>query len=356
MTPHDSQSSSDTERQALAMLVTRFSADRDALAAAVQRTEGAIRDLSGRLDAMSGLASEPSATHELDALRFELGRLEALVEASRDEIVHLRREVKTPREGMTVAAAGSVPLGPSVDVPAIVDDVRSEVRRMGAEITQQAIEHAERVAVQAAETAAEGQRSLRAALEESRAQLARALDDVHQVALASSERATQALGHTTDFERRGRELDAARTLIGQGREELLRRIDEHEARVGVRLDSIIAGVEGETRSVRDSFWDRLGGTEQRLHHAEAQLANLRVEVPQRAAEVLEGLAAAHGEIEQLQHRFGAAGDRLTALERQAARSGLAGMIGCVRDEIVAAMMLVVSVGAVVGRLALSFVR
>ena len=348
MTHHDSQSGSDVERQALAMLVTRFSADRDALAAAVQRMEAAIRELGGRLDAMSARPAEPSAHHDFDALRFELGRLEALVEASRDEIVRLRREA--PRNGVAMDATASL------GATAAVDDVRSDLRRMGVEIAQQAAEQAERAAAQVVETSAEAHRSLRASIEESRAQLASALDDVHRIAHASSERASEALAQAADFERRLRELDGLRAFAGQGREEVLRRIDENEARLGVRLDSIIAGVEAEARSVRDSLWDRLATTEQRLHHVETQLANVRVEWPQRVAEALEGLAAVHGEMEQLRHRLGAASDRLAALEQQAPRSGLAGAIGCLRDEIVAAMMLVVSVGAVVGRLALNFVR
>jgi hypothetical protein len=49
--------------------------------------------------------------------------------------------------------------------------------------------------------------------------------------------------------------------------------------------------------------------------------------------------------------------RLGGLEaRRAPRGGLGGVVECVRDEIVAAVMMVVSVGAVIGRLTLSLVR
>ena len=142
----------------------------------------------------------------------------------------------------------------------------------------------------------------------------------------------EALGVTrAELERRGRELETLRgtvdqlrerATVEQLREQLVRRAEETEARLGVRLDAIVAGAEAEARAVREALWDRVAGAERRLQDAETMLA-----------------------------------ERLASLEQaRAARGGRGGVLECVRDEIVAAVMMVVSIGAVVGRLTLSLVR
>lgn len=314
MTQHASHPAGDAERDALATLIARFSADRDALVAGVQRAEAGVQDLGARLD--------------LGPIRFELGRLESLIESMRDDLTRMERPHETAPET-------SAPENAAVLMTA-VDEVRAELRRMAGEITQQAALRAERAAAGVAESSAEAHRSLAAALAETRTQLTNGLADV---------------------ERRGRDLESLRTSLAQVREEMLRRVGETEARLGVRLDSIVAGVEAETRAVRDSLWDRVAGTEQRLHEAEELLAGMRVQFPQAAAHALEGIAAVHGELEQMRDGLGMADGRLAALEQQRrGRSGFAGVVDCVREEIVAAVMLVASLGAVVGRLTLSLVR
>jgi predicted nucleic acid-binding Zn-ribbon protein len=301
MMHHDPQIAGDAEREALATLIARFSADRDALAAGMQRTEAAVRELAARLDDVAARAGEAVAAHELDPLRSELGRLEALAASLRDELAEVRGALAAPREEAAsdgVAAAALM---------TALDEVRAELR------------------------------------------------DAQRVALASGERA--ALAQAGDLERSSRALEALRASLGPLRDDAFRRIEETEARLDVRLDSVVAGVEAETRAVRDALWDRVSGAEQRLQQAEAVLSGLRVEVLQTAAQALEGVVAGQGEIEELRTALGATDERLAALERQqAARGGLAGMVECVRDELVAAVMMVVSIGAVVGRLTLSLVR
>ena len=104
------------------------------------------------------------------------------------------------------------------------------------------------------------------------------------------------------------------------RAELVLRAEETEARLGVRLDAIVAGIEAEARAVREAVWDRVAGAEERLRAAETLLA-----------------------------------ERFASLERERAAQSR-GALACVRDELVAAVMLVVSIGAVLGRLTLSLVR
>jgi hypothetical protein len=278
-----------------------------------------------------------------------MARLSALVDALRGEGAGLRGDHATPHEG-----AGS---GGAAAVVAAVEEVRDEFRRAGVEIAAQAAHHAERAVTGVAESSAEAHRALATALADVRVQLTRAIEEVQRVALAGGERATQALAQTADLDRRGRELEALRGSLAQLRAEALRRSEETEARFGVRLDSIVAGVEAETRAVRDGLWDRVSGAEQRLQEAEALLARIRVELPQATAQALEGVAAVYGEIGELRDGLGTTDERLAELERQrAAPGGLGGLVACVRDEIVAAVMTVISIGAVVGRLTLSLVR
>jgi len=118
--------------------------------------------------------------------------------------------------------------------------------------------------------------------------------------------------------------EVARTAeaLAQLRDQLTRRAEETEARLGIRLDAIVAGVDAEARVQRDALRDRATGIERRLQDAEATVAA-----------------------------------RLASLEqREATRGGSGGMLECVRDEVIAVVMMVVSIGAVVGRLTLSLVR
>jgi len=313
MTQYDSQQPSDAEREALATLVARFSADRDVLAAAVQRAEAGVRELAARLEALPA--------NELGPMRFELGRLASLVESTTDELRRLAQDVQGRPEPASTDALESTPLAA---------DLQATVHRLAAELARQAAAH-----------------------DEARTQLSRALDDVRRATVSSGERATQALSQAADLERRSRDLDAVRTAVGQVRDEFVRRIEETEARFGVRLDSIVAGVEAETRSVRDSTWDRMTTVDQRLQEAEQALGSMRAGLPQSITRALEGLTAVHGEMEQLRQQLAATATRVAAFEQtQRPRS----VLECVRDEIVAAVITVVSVGAVFGRLALSLVR
>jgi chromosome segregation ATPase len=161
---------------------------------------------------------------------------------------------------------------------AAVEEMRAELRRVGAEIVEQAAAHAQRAAGGVAETAAEAHRAL-----------ASGLDEARRAAQLGGERATQALAQGADLERRAREVETV-------------------------------------------------------------VADLRATVPQATAEAFEGLAAVREELEELSERLAA------CEERQASRGGLGGVLACVRDEIVAAVMTIVSLGAVFGRLALSVVR
>lgn len=320
MTQYDSQQS-DADREALAGLVARFSADRDALAAAVQRAEAGLRELAARVDAVTARANEALPANELGPMRFEVGRLESLVESTADELRRLAERVQSRPEEASFDAATSLPA---------VAALQGAVERMAAELAQQA-----------------------AGQDEARSQLVRAIDDVRRAAVSSGERATQALAQVADLERRSRDLDAVRGAVGLARDEFLRRIDETEARFGVRLDSIVAGVEAETRTVRDSTWDRMANVDQRLQDAELALGSMRAGLPQSVTRALEGLAAVRGEMDQLRQQLAATATRLATLEQgQRPRS----VFECVRDEIVAAVMTVASIGAVFGRLALSLVR
>ena len=349
MMHHDPQGPGDAEREALATLIARFSADRDLLAAGLQRAEAAVRELAVRLDAVAAQTSDAAPAHAIGSLRAEMGRLEAAVASLQDEVARARGEVATPREEVGSSGAEALPVA--------LDEMRAELRRVGAEIAAQASLHAERVAAGVAESSAEAHRSLATALAETRAQVTSGLEDVRRIAIASSERAAQASAQAADLDRRGGEVEALRTTLGQLRDEALRRIEATAARLDVRLDSVVAGVEAETRAVRDALWDRVSGAEQRLQAAEGSLASTRAELLQAAAQALEGVVAVQNDVDDVRHGLGAADERLAALDRQrAARSGLAGLIECVRDEMVAAVMTVVSIGAVLGRLTLSLVR
>jgi chromosome segregation ATPase len=345
----DSHSTGDTEREALATLIARFSADRDTLAAGAQRAEAAVRELAARLDATVARLADAAPARELGALRGDVGQLAALVEALRHEVVQLRGSLNGPRDDASAVGTAAV--------VGAVEEMRAELRRAGIEIAEQAARHAERAAGGVAEATAEAHRTLAAALLEAQAQWSNSLEDLQRLVVAGSDRATQALAQSADLERRWRDLEGVRSTLGPLRDEVLRRVDETEARLGVRLDSIIAGVEAETAAVRDTLWDRVTGGEQRLQDAEAVLAAMRIEVPQHAARALEGIAALQVELAELRDGLGATEMRLGGLEaRRAPRGGLGGVVECVRDEIVAAVMMVVSVGAVIGRLTLSLVR
>jgi chromosome segregation ATPase len=118
------------------------------------------------------------------------------------------------------------------------------------------------------------------------------------------------------------QTEVARTAeaLERLRGEVVRRAQETEARLGGRLDAIVAGIEAEARAVQEALWDRVAGAEEQIRATETALA-----------------------------------ERLASVERaQVARSR--GMLACVRDEVVAAVMMVVSIGAVIGRLTLSLVR
>jgi hypothetical protein len=88
------------------------------------------------------------------------------------------------------------------------------------------------------------------------------------------------------------------------------------------------------------------------------LASVRVELPRAATDALDGLAIVQSGLDDLREGLAATHARLASIESQ--RAGGVGLVGgvvtCVRDEVVAIVMAVVSVGAVVGRLALSLLR
>jgi hypothetical protein len=314
MTP-DSYPGGDTEREALATLLARFAADRDLLTTGVQRTEAAVSDLAARLDVLAG------------------------------EVGELRRERMTQDDASSVTAA----------LMGAIQDVRVELRRACLEMAEQAARHAERAASGVAESSAE---ALAEALGQSRAELVRGLEGVQRLALASGERAALALAEVAGLQERDHDLDALRVGLATVRDEIVRRVGEAEARFGVRMDAIVAGVEAEARAVRDALWDRVAGTEQRLQDAEAMLASVRVELPRAATEALDGLLTVQSGLDDLRDGLAATHARLASVESE--HGGGSGMIGsavsCVRDELVAVVMAIVSIGAVVGRLALSLVR
>lgn len=309
MTQFDSPRSGDGDRDALATLVARFSADRDALAAALQRTETAVHALAARVEAVAVRPGDAVTAADLGALRAEVARLDAALEGVRQDVASART-VSGAAEGAEAPADTSA-------LASAIDEVRTELRRSGIELTA-------------------------------------ALEEVRLMAAASGEQAAEALAQAAGGDGRAHEIEALRAGVGALRDELLRRVDGTEARLGVRLDSIVAGVEAESRAVRDGLWDRVADAERRLHDAEATLATVRVQLPQAAAQALEGIAGLHEGLDDLRVALDAAGARLRALEERP--GGLGGLVACIRDEVVAAVMLVASVGAVVGRLTLSFVR
>jgi hypothetical protein len=315
MAQFDPYPGGDAEREALATLLARFAADRDMLMAGVQRTEAAVGQLGARVDALTG------------------------------EVAELRRE-QAPRDDGGAAAAALM---------GAVEEVRVELRRACLEMAEQATRHAERAAAGVTESSAE---ALAEALGQVRDELLRGLEGVQRLAVASGERSTAALAEVANLRQRGPELDAIRVGLATLRQEILGRVGEAEARFGMRIDAIVTGIEGEARAVRNAFWDRVAGAEQRLEDAEAVLAAVRAEMPRAAAEAFDGLAAVQSGLDDLRDALAATHTRLASVE--ASRGGGTGLIGaavgCVRDEVVAVVMAVVSVGAVVGRLALSLLR
>ena len=314
MAQFDPYPGSDAEREALATLLARFAADRDQLMAGVQRTEAAVGQLGARVDALAG------------------------------EFAELRRERASRDDGGTVAAVMSA-----------VDDVRVELRRACLEMAEQAARHAERAAAGVAESSAE---ALAEALGQVRAELLSGLESTQRLAVASGERAALALAEVATLQQqRDREDDTVRAGLAMLREEILGRVGQAEARFGMRIDAIVAGIEAEARAVRDAFWDRVAGAEQRLQDAETVLAAVRAEMPRAAAEAFDGLASVQSGLDDLRDGLAATHARLAALETRGGGNGIIGSaVSCVRDEVVAVVMAVVSVGAVVGRLALSLLR
>jgi hypothetical protein len=243
------------------------------------------------------------------------------------EVAQLRQERAPRHDAASMADA----------LMAAVEDVRVELRRACLDMAEQAGRHAERAAAGVAESSAE---ALAEALGQARTELLSGLENVQRLALASGERAALAVAEVATLH-----------------EDILRRVAEAEARAGVRVDAIVAGVEAEARSVRDGLWNRVAGTEHRLQDAEALLASLRAEVPQATAEALEALATVQTGLDDLRDGLAATHERLAEVEaRGTGAGGIGGVVGCVRDELVAVVMAMVSVGAVVGRLALSLLR
>ncbi|HWP66327.1 MAG TPA: hypothetical protein VNO26_10485 [Candidatus Limnocylindria bacterium] len=336
MTNENLQPAAEPDREAIATLAARLDADREAVAARMQRTEMAVEQLAARLESVAAAVQAASPTGDLESLRSELGSLAAAVQGLRADLARLDDAVEA--RCRTVAASETAALR------AVVDETRSELARLAGQAAQQATEQAKAAVAQ---STAEVQRVLAAAAAEARAQLASGLEETRRLAIAGGERAAQALALVADLEGRLKDFDALRATLGQVRDEVLRRVTETEAGLGVRIESMIAGVEAETRAVREALWDRLIGLEQRVNDNETSLNALRIDVPQAAAQAFDGVSAVHGRVDQLDARV-ASLEQARSFEREEA-----GVVDRVREEALAAVAAAVGIATSLGRCALA---
>jgi chromosome segregation ATPase len=125
------------------------------------------------------------------------------------------------------------------------------------------------------------------------------------------------------------DVTKVRAEIIELRESAQRAVGEAQARLGVRVESIVAGVEAQVSRVQDDLWKQLGDLQARLETQAGTVGRLRDEVQ-----------AAHRVVDELE----------TALADQANR-GVGAFVGRACNEVVAAVLGAASVGVIVGRYA-----
>jgi hypothetical protein len=113
------------------------------------------------------------------------------------------------------------------------------------------------------------------------------------------------------------------------RESAQRAVGEAQARLGVRVESIVAGVEAQVASVQDEAWKRLGDLQARLETQAGTVGRLRDEVHQ-----------AQRGVDELE----------SALAEQADR-GVRALLARACNEAAAVVLGVASAGVIVGRYA-----
>jgi hypothetical protein len=113
------------------------------------------------------------------------------------------------------------------------------------------------------------------------------------------------------------------------RESAQRAVAEAQARLGVRVESIVAGVEAQVASVQDEAWKRLGDLQARLETQAGTVGRLRDEVHQ-----------AQRSVDELE----------TALAEQAER-GVQALFARACNEVAAVVLGVASAGVIAGRYA-----
>jgi cytochrome c556 len=113
------------------------------------------------------------------------------------------------------------------------------------------------------------------------------------------------------------------------RESAQRAVAEAQARLGVRVESIVAGVEAQVASVQDEAWKRLGDLQARLETQAGTVGRLRDEVHQ-----------AQRGVDELE----------SALAEQADR-GVRALLARACNEAAAVVLGVASAGVIVGRYA-----
>jgi chromosome segregation ATPase len=290
MTEQELQPGHDAEKRALNELISRFSADRDGLTTAVERCQTRLEELSERLTALSSrpASSDPPATSHVDAWRAEAERALALAERNAEALAALQHRIAET--------------GQEAAVTAIRTELAQGLERVGAQID----------AAQARTD--EKAHELRTTLE--------ALERRVEGALAPDNVDPDETPWATD-------VTKVRAEIIELRECAQRAVGEAQARLGVRVESIVAGVEAQVSRVQDDLWKQLGDLQARLETQAGTVGRLRDEVQ-----------AAHRVVDELE----------TALADQANR-GVGAFVGRACNEVVAAVLGAASVGVIVGRYA-----
>jgi chromosome segregation ATPase len=288
MTEQELQPGLDAEKRALNELISRFSADRDGLSEAIARCQARLDELSERLASapIPAPAAEPTAPAALDAWRAETDRAVALAERNAETLATLAQ--RTEEAGRAAAT--------------VRGDLASGLERIAAQL-EDVRTHGEASV-----------RELRTTLE--------ALERRVDGALAPG-------NVDPDETPWAEDVTNVRAEIIELRESAQRAVGEAQARLGVRVESIVAGVEAQVSRVQDDLWKRLSDLQARLETQAGTIGRLRDEVQ-----------AAHRLVDELE----------TALADQANR-GVGAFVGRACNEVVAAVLGAASVGVIVGRYA-----
>jgi len=295
MTEQELQPDHDAEKRALNELIARFSADRDSLTNAVERCQTRIEELGERLTDLSARPApgDPLATSPVDAWRAEAERALALAERNAEALAALQQ--RPAETGQTAAVA------------AVRTELAHGLERVGAQLD----------AAQARTDAKAHQ--LRAALE--------ALERRVEGALAPGNVDPDETPWAAD-------VTKVRAEIIELRDASQRAVAEAQARLGVRVESIVAGVEAQVSRIQDDLWQRLGDVQARLEIQGGTVGQLRDDVH----------AAQRGV------------DELAIAVAEQSRRGARALVERACHEVAAAVLGVASVGVIIGRYAAGAVR